>query len=531
VRLHSPFVTASFRWYKSSLLTSSRRRKCSHDSCKEQKFLLLYGAVFRPIWIVVLMQTESAMRSLPVFLDLSKARVVVVGATSGACAKIETLRRRGADITWYPVTVGLEEAGRLVSLRYGHVFRIVEGEPAERDFAGAAAVVSAAGKEIDTRVARDARWLGIPVNVVDRPDLSNFHFPAIVDRGDVVVAVSTGGAAPVLARRLRERIEALLPARLDELVAFLGRQRARLRGQGSSIASDRGLWEEIIDGPVAQQVMDGNLDAAERFFEARKRLGPVQQTGAVTLVGAGPGDPDLLTLKALRALQDADVIFYDALVSPEILSLARRDARKVPVGKRNGQPGEEQDEINRRLIDEARKGARVVRLKGGDSFVFGRGGEELAALQAAGVPVSIVPGITAALGCSAEAELPLTFREEATRLVILTGHRAKKESAIDWSGLTDSATTVVIYMGLTSAAAIRDGLIAAGRSPSTPAAVLARGTCPDSFAVAGPLEHLPALAIQAGDGPALIVIGQVVARSKPWRAFLENATRLIAEAA
>ncbi len=471
------------------------------------------------------------MRSLPVFLDLSKGRIVVVGAAPAACAKLEMLRHRGADITWLPVTLGREKAERIFSLRYDHVFQVIEGEPTERDFAGAAAVISAAGGEIDSRVAQFARRLGVPVNVVDRPDLSNFIFPAIVDRGDVVVGVSTGGAAPVLARRLRERIEAMLPSRLGLLAEFLGVQRARLRGQGSPLASDRRFWEEIIDGPVAQRVIDGDLNAAEQSFEAKKRAGVEKQTGSVALVGAGPGDPDLLTLKALRALQDADVIYYDALVSPEILSLARRDARKELVGKRNGRPSENQDEINRLLIAEARKGARVVRLKGGDPFIFGRGGEELDALRAAGVAASVVPGITAALGCSAEAELPLTFRDEATRLVIMTGHLAQKDYAIDWSGVADPATTVVIYMGITSAAAIRDGLISAGRLPTTPAAVLARGTCADSLSVAGLLKDLPALAAQAGDGPALIVIGDVVARSKPWRALLDNTQQLISEAA
>jgi uroporphyrin-III C-methyltransferase / precorrin-2 dehydrogenase / sirohydrochlorin ferrochelatase len=256
-----------------------------------------------------------------------------------------------------------------------------------------------------------------------------------------------------------------------------------------------------------------------------------KQIGSVALVGAGPGDPDLLTLKALHALQNADIIFYDALVSPEILSRARRDATKMSVGKRNGQPGEDQDEINRLLIEAARGGARVVRLKGGDPFVFGRGGEEMAVLQVAGIPVSVIPGITAVLGCAAEAELPLTFRGEATRIVVLTAHLARKDAAIDWSGLTDPTTTVVIYMGLTSAAAIRDGLIAAGRSPETPAVVFARGTRVDSLAVAGPLEDLAALGAQAGDGPALIVIGEAVARSRPWRAIAESLAQMVAEAA
>lgn len=469
------------------------------------------------------------MRSLPVFLDLGKGRVVVVGATPAARAKLEILRTRRASISWFPLTAAREDVQDQLSDLYPHIVEIVDGEPSEADLAGAIAVIAASGGETDARVARRARGLGVPFNVVDHPELSSFVFPAIVERGDVVVAVSTGGAAPVLARRLRERIEALLPARLGELARFLGRQRARLRG--NILRSDRRFWEEIIDGPVARHVLAGRVQEAERLFHARQAKSASKQIGSVALVGAGPGDPDLLTLKALHALQDADIVFYDALVSPEILSRARRDAAKISVGKRNGRPSEDQAEINRRLIEAARSGARVVRLKGGDPFVFGRGGEELAELQAAGIPVSVVPGITAALGCAAEAELPLTYRDEATRLVVLTGHLARKDTAIDWSGLADPSTTVVIYMGITSAAAIRDGLIAAGRSAATPVAVLARGTCPDSLAVAGTLENLASLAARAGDGPALLVIGEVVARSRPWRAFVESAAQMIAEAA
>jgi uroporphyrin-III C-methyltransferase/precorrin-2 dehydrogenase/sirohydrochlorin ferrochelatase len=244
------------------------------------------------------------------------------------------------------------------------------------------------------------------------------------------------------------------------------------------------------------------------------------KSGTVFLVGAGPGDPDLLTLRALHALQDADVVFYDELVTPAILDRARRDAERVFVGKRRGQPGIGQDEINRRLVAAARGGKHVVRLKSGDPFVFGRGGEELEYLRDADVPAIVVPGITAALGCAAELGLPLTFRNEATRLSFVTAHRADEAAAIDWSGLADAQTTVVVYMGLASAAAVRDGLVAAGRDPATPAAVLARGTRPDAQAAVGRLDALSALAAAAGEGPALLVIGEVVARSTRWRAEL-----------
>jgi uroporphyrin-III C-methyltransferase/precorrin-2 dehydrogenase/sirohydrochlorin ferrochelatase len=240
-------------------------------------------------------------------------------------------------------------------------------------------------------------------------------------------------------------------------------------------------------------------------------------TETVFLVGAGPGDPDLLTLRALHALADADVVFYDELVTPAVLDRARRGAERIFVGKRRGAPGIVQDEINRRLLEAARAGRRVVRLKGGDPFIFGRGGEELDYLHHAGVPVVVVPGITAALGCAAEAGLPLTFRNQASKLVLITAHRAEQAAAIDWSGLADPQTTVVVYMGLASAAAVRDGLIAAGRDRATPAAVLARGTRPDAHAALGRLEDLAALAAGAGEGPAILVIGDVVARASCWR--------------
>jgi uroporphyrin-III C-methyltransferase/precorrin-2 dehydrogenase/sirohydrochlorin ferrochelatase len=362
------------------------------------------------------------------------------------------------------------------------------------------------------------------VNVVDRPDLSTFIFPAIVDRGDVVVAVGTGGHAPVLARRLRERIEAMIPARMGELASLIGRYRRRV-AEAKPKLSPRLFWQMVVDGPIGAAVLSGRLPRAEADLVRAIDAGRERRAdaGCVFLVGAGPGDPDLLTLRALQVLQDADVVFYDELVHEAILDRVRRDARRVFVGKRRGRPGIGQGEINRRLVEEAQAGLRVVRLKGGDSFVFGRGGEELDELRQHGVPAVVVPGITAALGCAAEAELPLTFRNEATRLTFITAHRADEAVALDWTGLADTHTTVVVYMGLAAAAAVRDGLVAAGRDPATPAAVLARGTRPDSKAVVGRLEALPALAASAGEGPALLVIGDVVARSAPWRAAIDSA--------
>ena len=460
------------------------------------------------------------MRFLPVFLDTAAGVVIVVGSGEPALGKLRLLRAAGGHVRWFSRDADVAEA--MLTLPGPGRLEISFGDPLKVDFSDAVAVVSAAGDALDAQIAARARRHRIPVNVVDRPELSTFIFPAIVDRGEVVVAIGTGGASPVLARRLRELIEALLPARIGDLARLIGRHRGRFAAVPRAL-SPRRFWQNIIAGPVAEAVLAGRSDEAEARLVAAidgngARQGSDSRTETVFLVGAGPGDPDLLTLRALHALADADVVFYDELVTAAVLDRARRGAEQVFVGKRRGEVGIGQNEINRRLVAAARAGRRVVRLKGGDPFVFGRGGEELEYLRAAGVPVVVVPGITAALGCAAEVGLPLTFRNEAGKLAFVTAQRAQDAAAIDWSGLADRQTTVVVYMGLASAAAVRDGLIAAGRDRATPAAVLARGTRPDSQAAVGCLEELAALAADVGEGPAILVIGEVAARSAPWRA-------------
>ena len=468
------------------------------------------------------------MRFLPVFLDLASGTVVLVGSGEPALNKLRLLGAAGAAVIWYPAVADPTAARAIAADAKGGI-RIASGDPQSDDWADVVAVISAAGRPLDDAVAQRARAARIPVNVVDRPELSTFIVPAIVDRGDVVVAIATGGAAPVLARRLRARIEALLPDRIGALAALLGKHRERLAAAFKDIASRRRFLEHVIDGPIGSAVLAGHADA-EANLVAAIAAGPSDAVGGtVFLVGAGPGNPDLLTLQALHALQDADVVFYDELVTQGVLDRARRDAERVFVGKRRGQPGIGQEAINRHLVAAAGAGKRVVRLKGGDPFVFGRGGEELEQLREAGIPVVIVPGITAALGCAAEAGLPLTFRNEASRLAFVTAHRADDAAQVNWSGVADAQTTLVVYMGLASAGAVRDGLIAAGRAATTPAAVLARGSRPDSRAAVGRLSDLAALAAGAGEGPAILVIGEVVARSTPWRAAeLEALARLAA---
>jgi uroporphyrin-III C-methyltransferase / precorrin-2 dehydrogenase / sirohydrochlorin ferrochelatase len=472
------------------------------------------------------------MRYLPVFLDLQTGPVVLIGAGELARAKLRVLVAAGARIRWYAPSDehdanGLEPA-QLARIEFA------KGDPLIADLTGVVAVFSAGAGEIGVATALRAKSVGLPVNVMDDLAHSTFIFPAIVDRGDVVVAIGTGGTSPVVARRVREKIEAVLPSRIGDLAKFIGRFRKSIHARIPETPLRRRFWERVIDGPIGALILSGHKDDAEAAlkniadpsaFAGAEVSGKAK--GHVTLVGAGPGDPDLLTIKALRALQDADVVFYDELVSPEILDRIRRDASRVPVGRRVSKPGIGQEAINQLMIAAAKLGQRVVRLKGGDVFVFGRGGEEVEALREAGVAYSVVPGITAAVGAAAQFEVPLTYRREALRITFLTAHKTDDAELVDWSALTDTKMTVVVYMGMTAAPAVREGLLAAGRSALTPAGVFARVTRPDAKAAVGTLEQLPDLVAQVDGGPAILIIGDVVAHSAPWRA--EHLNSLISD--
>jgi len=462
------------------------------------------------------------MRFLPVFLDLQAGPVLLVGAGDLARAKLRLLAAAGARIRWYATDGNHDLSGLSAadSARIEHA----EGDPLAADLSGVIAILGAGAGDVGLAMSARAKAVGVPVNVIDDLTHSTFIFPAIVDRGDVVVAVGTGGASPVVARRVRERIEAVLPARIGDLANFIGRWRKSIHVRIPEFPLRRRFWERVVDGPIGALVLAGRSDEAEAALkdipDASAFAGALESgraEGRVTLVGAGPGDPDLLTIKALRALQDADVVFYDELVSPEILDRARRDASRIPVGRRVGKPGIGQDAINKLLVEAAKSGQRAVRLKGGDPFVFGRGGEEVEALREAGVAYSVIPGITAGLGASAHFEVPLTFRHEALRITFLTAHKAKDAETVDWSTLTDDKMTVVVYMGMTAARSVRAGLLAAGRSPQTPVGVFARVTWPDAQAAVGTLDELPDLVEKIDGGPAILIIGDVVAHSAPWR--------------
>jgi len=462
------------------------------------------------------------MRYLPVFLDLQTGLVALVGQGELARAKLRALVAAGARIRWYS-TEGEHDAQ---GLEPGQLARIefAKGDPLTADLTGVVAVFCAGAGDIGVAVSLRAKSVGLPVNVMDDLAHSTFIFPAIVDRGDVVVAIGTGGTSPVVARRVRERIEAVLPARIGDLAKFIGRFRKSIHARIPEMPLRRRFWERVIDGPIGALVLSGHKDDAEAAlkqianpsaFAGAEASGKAR--GHVTLVGAGPGDPDLLTIKALRALQDADVVFYDELVSPEILDRIRRDAVRIAVGRRVGKPGIGQEAINQLMIAAARSGQRAVRLKGGDAFVFGRGGEEIDALRKAGVSYSVVPGITAAVGAATQFEVPLTFRRKALRITFLTAHKANDADMVDWSALTDRQMTVVVYMGMTAAPAVRDGMLAAGRAAETPVGVFARVSRPDAKAAVGTLEQLPDLVARVDGGPAILIIGDVVAHSAPWR--------------
>ncbi|MGB8397181.1 siroheme synthase CysG [Bradyrhizobium sp.] len=462
------------------------------------------------------------MRFLPVFLDLKSGKVLLVGAGGLARAKLRLLAATGATVRWFAAD-GNHDVDGIDAADLARI-ELAQGDPLAADLAGVIAILCAGAGDIGVAMSARAKAVGLPVNVMDDLAHSTFIFPAIVDRGDVVVAVGTGGASPVVARRVRESIEAMLPSRIGDLASFIGGWRKSINARISEFPLRRRFWERVVDGPIGALVLAGRTDEADAAlkqiadpsaFAGAQAQGKAE--GRVTLVGAGPGDPDLLTIKALRALQDADVVFHDELVSQEILDRARRDASRIAVGRRVGKPGIGQHAINRLLIEAAKSGQRAVRLKGGDPFIFGRGGEEIEALREAGVAYSVIPGITAGLGAAAQFEAPLTYRHEALRITFLTAHKASDAETVDWSVLTDKKMTVVVYMGMTAAPSIRAGLLAAGRSPQTPVGVFARVTRPDAQAAVGTLEQLPDLLNMIDGGPAILIIGDVVAHSAPWR--------------
>jgi uroporphyrin-III C-methyltransferase/precorrin-2 dehydrogenase/sirohydrochlorin ferrochelatase len=442
----------------------------------------------------------------PIFVDLSDQPVLVIGGGEVAARKIRLLLKSGAR----PHIVARELNEELAALVAESKALLIAStfEPAQ--LAGKRLAIAATDdRALNRTVADAAEAVGVLCNVVDDPEASRYITPSIVQRGPITVAISTGGSAPVLARRLRERIESLLPGAYGKVAEFMERHRERVKTL--PVEQRRQLWEDFLDGPAPERLLAGDEVAA--VFELESLVGGKPVRGEVYLVGAGPGDPDLLSFRALRLMQQCDVVLYDALISPAILDLVRRDAERIYVGKRRAKHTLPQEDINAELVRLAQAGKRVLRLKGGDPFVFGRGGEEIEELAAAGIPFQIVPGISAANGCAAYAGIPLTHRDYAQSCIFVTGHR-RKDGHLDlhWDALARPGQTVVIYMGRTALAELCAQLIANGLPVDWPAALIEQGTTQSQQVVTGSLGTLPDLVAARSDidGASLVIVGEVV---------------------
>lgn len=445
------------------------------------------------------------MDYLPIFADIRHKPVLIVGGGDVAARKIELLRRAGAHVN----IAARELCEELTALENsGAVSWIARTyQPSQLDDVWLV-IAATDDSELNARVFTDASERRLLANVVDDQPRCSFIFPSIVDRSPLVVAISSSGTAPVLARLLREKLEALLPANLGQMAEIAGQWRNKVKQRFSKMSERRRFWEKAFNGLFASQVASGNLEGAKRTLDLQLD-DPEASEGEIILVGAGPGDAGLLTLRGLQVMQQADVVLYDHLVSDEILDLVRRDADRICVGKRANAHSVPQEETNRLLVELAKKGKRVVRLKGGDPFIFGRGGEELQAAVEAGIPFQVVPGVTAAAGATACAGIPLTHRDYAQSATFITGHCRADSEEMDWPSLARARQTLAIYMGTMKAAEISAQLIAHGRDAGTPVAVIGRGTRQDQQVLIGTLEALDALA-QRAPTPALLVIGEVV---------------------
>jgi len=453
------------------------------------------------------------MDLLPIFLNIKNKKCVVVGGGEVAFRKSTLLLRAGADLHIVAPLVGEE----LRKLRVDRDCTITLKKFEEADLNHAVLVVAATDDlEINERVSIIASKLNIPVNVVDQPHLCSFIMPSIVDRSPIVVAISSGGTSPILTRKLKELNETMIPGRIDKLAELLGSFRGRVKNGIDDFSERIRFWENVLDSEIPELVYNGQDDEARSALDnwltnpQSDRVG-----GEVYLVGAGPGDPDLLTLRALRLMHKADVVLYDRLVSPEILLKLRPDAQKIYVGKRSADHAVPQETINEMLVRLAKEGKRVLRLKGGDPFIFGRGGEELESLAAAGIPFQIVPGITAASGCASYAGIPLTHRDYSQSVRFLTGHTKDGRVPLEWDILVKEQQTLVFYMGLAGLPFICDQLLKHGMSSTTHAAVIQQGTTQNQKVVVGSLDRIAGLAVEKEiQAPTIIIIGEVVKLQK-----------------
>ena len=452
------------------------------------------------------------MDYFPLFIDIKNQPCLVVGGGEVAQRKVNLLLAASAKIT----LITPQTTPALRDLIQAERITLINRTWLASDSKGMRLVIAATNDPlINSAIHAECEAHNILVNVVDHPELCRFIVPSIVDRSPLMVAISSGGQAPVLARHIRARIEAWLPHGYGVLARLAGKFRDQVKQHfGDQDRARRRFWETALEGAAAEKALSGDEDGASKAFAAE--LAQAQSTqlqqGAVYLVGAGPGNPDLLTFRALRLMQKADVVLYDNLVSPAIIDLVRRDAERLYVGKKASNHALPQEEINKLLVKLAQEGKTVLRLKGGDPFIFGRGGEEIDELAQNGIAFEVVPGITSAAGASCYAGIPLTHRDYAQSVTFVTGHRQEGETELDWARLTSPTETVVIYMGVKEAPHICERLITHGRQPNTPAAIIEKATTPEQKTVAGTLASLPALIEEHQiKPPALIIIGEVVA--------------------
>ncbi len=449
------------------------------------------------------------MNTLPIFLKLADQPCAVIGGGEVAARKVALLLDAGARVTVTAPALCEALAELVAQRRIAHRPEIF-GAEALADVA--LAIAATDDRAVNAEVSRIAQARRVPVNVVDDPELCSFILPAIVDRAPVQIAVSTGGASPVLARLLRAKLEAVIPAAYGQLASLAQRFRPRVK-ERLPLPARRPFWEKVLQGPIAELVFSGRAAQAEqalaRALEDEAASPPA--AGEVYLVGAGPGNPELLTFAALRLMQQADVVLHDHLVSPQILDLTRRDAQRIYVGKQRSNHAMRQEHINELMVELARQGKRVLRLKGGDPYVFGRGGEEIETLAASGIRFQVVPGVTAACGVAAYAGIPLTHRDYAQSCVLVTGHLKDGTMNLDWHGLARPRQTVVVYMGLLGLRKLADELIAHGMPRDMPAAVVQQATLPQQRVVTATLDELPQRVEEAGlHPPTLVIVGDVV---------------------
>ena len=449
------------------------------------------------------------MQALPIFFNIQHRHCVVIGGGEVAARKVSMLLKASAAITLYSPEIchALQELVDAKKINY------VQTSFVPNQLHGACLVIAATNDEtVNRAVSVAAKAQNIPVNVVDAPDLCTFTMGSIIDRSPVVIAISSEGNAPVLARYIRTKIETMLPASYGRIAAIAGEFREQVKEKFSTTQLRRRFWEGVLQGPMVERVLSGQEQAARELLQnILDNTDAAANKGEVFLVGGGPGDPDLLTFRALRLMQMCDVCVYDKLVSPEVMELVRRDAELIFVGKSRDQHTMPQEEINELLAKLALQGKRVLRLKGGDPFIFGRGGEEIETLMQHGVPFQVVPGITAANGVSSYAGIPLTHRDYAQACLFITGHLKDGTVDLDWQAMARPKQTVVIYMGLVGLNQICEKLIEHGLPATTPAAVIQQGTTQRQKVVTATLQDLAEKVVAAKlKPPSLIIVGEVV---------------------